>query len=194
MTEEYRTARRTEIADAALRAFRRKGFHAASMLDIIDEAGLSAGAIYGHFPSKSEIILEVASRVIGGRLVDVERMADTTPMPPPAALIELLMRGMIQELGSPEILVQLWGEAVTDAQLRALSTDVLKRLHEAFSAYISLWHQRQHGRSAREADALAEDQTPLFVSANQGFILQLTLFDDFDPTLYFERALRHLPR
>ena len=51
VTDEYRIAKREEIADAALRAFRRKGFQGASMADIIAESGLSAGAIYGHFAS-----------------------------------------------------------------------------------------------------------------------------------------------
>ncbi|WP_456846025.1 TetR/AcrR family transcriptional regulator, partial [Cellulomonas sp. P5_C6] len=72
VTEEYRVARRDEIADAALRAFRRKGFQATSMAEIIAESGLSAGAIYGHYPSKSAIVVDVASRVIGVRVRDIE--------------------------------------------------------------------------------------------------------------------------
>ena len=53
VSEEYRTARRSEIARAALRCFARKGFDATSMADIIAESGLSAGAIYGHYKSKN---------------------------------------------------------------------------------------------------------------------------------------------
>ena len=74
VTDEYRIAKREEIADAALRAFRRKGFQGASMADIIAESGLSAGAIYGHFASKGDIILDVATRVVGARVDDVQQL------------------------------------------------------------------------------------------------------------------------
>lgn len=40
--------------------FRRRGFHGASMHEICDEAGLSAGALYRYFPSKSDIIIAMA--------------------------------------------------------------------------------------------------------------------------------------
>ncbi len=86
VTEEYRVARRDEIADAALRAFRRKGFQATSMAEIIAESGLSAGAIYGHYPSKDAIIVDVASRVVGNRILDVERLARTEPLAPPPTI------------------------------------------------------------------------------------------------------------
>ena len=90
VTEEYRVARRDEIADAALRAFRRKGFQATSMAEIIAESGLSAGAIYGHYASKDAIIVDVASRVVGNRILDVERLAQhraagPAAHPPPRA-------------------------------------------------------------------------------------------------------------
>ena len=84
VTDEYRAARRDEIVDAALAAFRRKGFQAASMADIIAESGQSAGAIYGHFKGKSEIVLEVATRVVGERVDDVQRLGEGERLVPPA--------------------------------------------------------------------------------------------------------------
>ncbi|QNE46389.1 TetR/AcrR family transcriptional regulator [Glaciihabitans sp. INWT7] len=194
VSEEYRTAKRAEIAGAALRAFSRRGFHATSMADIIAESGMSAGAIYGIFSSKSDIVFDVASRVIGGRVHDISRLADSTPMPPPSELLGVLMRGMIGELGSPAILVQLWGEAVTDLQLRALASGVFDRLVSAYRAYISLWQQREHGLDPKAADTVAREQTPLFLAASQGFILQAAIFHDFDPEFFLDRVARHLPR
>lgn len=52
--------RRRQILDAALRCFARKGFHQTSMHEICAEAGLSAGALYRYFPSKSELIVAIA--------------------------------------------------------------------------------------------------------------------------------------
>ena len=64
VTEAYRTARRDEIIESALRCFAAKGYQRTSMADIIDESGLSAGAIYGHFSGKKELFSAVAGRVV----------------------------------------------------------------------------------------------------------------------------------
>ena len=64
VTDAYRVARRDEIIDAALRCFAEKGYQRTSMADVIDEPGLSAGAIYGHFAGKKELFAAVAGRVL----------------------------------------------------------------------------------------------------------------------------------
>lgn len=194
VTEEYRAARRDEIVRAAITAFQRKGFQAASMADIIAVSGLSAGAIYGHFKSKSDIVIEVASRIVGARIGEVERLEAADPMPPPAALVRILMTGMMRDIGNSSLLVQLWGEAVTDREIRRLASGVLKRLRTIYSEYISLWHQREHGLSPAEADALADGQVALFVGAAQGYILQSAILDDFDAEQYLSKIEQNLPR
>src|ERR1700712_3069070 len=114
VTEEYRSAKRDEIAHAAMVAFHRKGFQATSMADIIAESGLSAGAIYGHYRSKSELIVDVAQRIVGARIQEVDTLAAQTPMPPPGRLVRVLLAGMKTELGGFRMLVQIWGEAMVD--------------------------------------------------------------------------------
>lgn len=193
VTEEYRVARRDEIADAALRAFRRKGFQATSMAEIIAEAGLSAGAIYGHFPSKSAIVVDVATRVVGARVDAVRYLADTELLPPPA-IPRLLIAGMRQEIGDPGVLVQLWGEAVTEPELRTLVLDVIQRLRDALTTYVSTWHQRTHGTSPDDAAALAVEQVPLLLSAVQGYVIQSSVLSDFDPEAYLAAVEKYLPR
>ncbi|MCU1439227.1 MAG: hypothetical protein JWP85_224 [Rhodoglobus sp.] len=193
VTEEYRVARRREIADAALRAFRRKGFQATSMAEIISESGLSAGAIYGHYKSKADIVLDVATTVVGSRIVDLERLAAADPMPPPARIVRVLMDGMVRELGSPGIMVQLWGEAVTDPVIKKLATGVLGRLRDAYVAYISLWHQREHGVSPSTAEGIAAEQVYLFVAAAQGYILHSALMPGFDSESYLTSIEKNLP-
>ncbi len=54
--------RRRQILDAGLACFARKGFHQTSMQEICTEAGLSAGALYRYFASKSELIVAIAER------------------------------------------------------------------------------------------------------------------------------------
>lgn len=193
VTEEYREARRREILDAAMRVFHRDGFQGASMASIIKESGLSAGAIYGHFPSRAELVVQVATRVVGARVLDVERLAATDPMPPPAHLLRILLKGLLNDLGSPGMLVQLWGEAVAEPEVRVIARDVLTRLRDVYSSYIALWHQREHGLSLADAETLAADQVVLFVSAAQGYILQAALLPGFDSESSLDSFERYLP-
>jgi AcrR family transcriptional regulator len=44
--------RRTQILEAAVVCFAKRGFHQASMHDISAEAGISVGLIYRHFKIK----------------------------------------------------------------------------------------------------------------------------------------------
>src|SRR5271155_4580355 len=48
--------RRAHIVAAAERAFVRFGFHATTMQDVAEEAGMSAGNLYRYFPSKEAIV------------------------------------------------------------------------------------------------------------------------------------------
>lgn len=59
---ETLAARREHILDAAERCFARSGFHRTTMAEICAEAGISAGALYVHFPSKEALIAGSAER------------------------------------------------------------------------------------------------------------------------------------
>lgn len=49
--------RRQEILTAAMTCFMRKGYHQATMDDIVAESGLSKGTLYWYFKSKKELFL-----------------------------------------------------------------------------------------------------------------------------------------
>lgn len=49
-------SRRRQVIDAAIRCFRRNGFHATSMSALAKEAGMSVGHIYHYFENKEAII------------------------------------------------------------------------------------------------------------------------------------------
>ena len=57
VSHEHEQAVRDRIVRAATVVFAEHGFHRATMQDIVREAGLSVGAIYTYFRSKSELIL-----------------------------------------------------------------------------------------------------------------------------------------
>lgn len=53
---EKRERRRTHILHSALRAFRRKGYHATTLDDIAEELGVRRTALYHYFPDKEAIL------------------------------------------------------------------------------------------------------------------------------------------
>ena len=49
--------RRAQILEAALQCFASKGFHTATMDDLVRASGLSKGSLYWHFESKEQVFL-----------------------------------------------------------------------------------------------------------------------------------------
>lgn len=56
---------RRRLVDAAARVFEVKGFEGATIAQIAEEAGVTSGAIYNHYPSKAELLAD-ALRSHGG--------------------------------------------------------------------------------------------------------------------------------
>lgn len=54
---------RIKILEAATRLFGRKGYHASTIENITNAAGISRGALYWHFKSKSEVLAAVVERL-----------------------------------------------------------------------------------------------------------------------------------
>jgi AcrR family transcriptional regulator len=61
-------ARRDKILEATAVCVVRHGFHAASMAEIAQTAGMSVGQIYRHFSSKEAIVHAIVERIVEGRL------------------------------------------------------------------------------------------------------------------------------
>jgi AcrR family transcriptional regulator len=68
------TDRRRELLDAAVRVFARKGFHAARVGDIAEEAGVAHGLLYHYFRSKDEVLETIFRETWDLFLVDTERI------------------------------------------------------------------------------------------------------------------------
>lgn len=78
-TTERAQARRQQVLEAASDAFRRRGFHAASMAEIAKLAGMSPGHIYNLFENKDEIIAAIVERdcaEIVQRIGELQQEAD----------------------------------------------------------------------------------------------------------------------
>jgi len=78
---------RIKILEAATRLFGRKGYHASTIENITSAAGISRGALYWHFSSKSEVLSAVVERLQREYL---DRFIEETTQAGPTAAERLL--------------------------------------------------------------------------------------------------------
>ena len=79
---------RERLLDAAARVFAQKGYSGTRILDVVAEAGLSTGAVYGRFGSKNDLLREaVCSRSASRAPGEIERASKVA---------DLLVRGALR--------------------------------------------------------------------------------------------------
>lgn len=130
--------RRRQILEAALFCFRRRGFHQATMQEICAEAGISPGALYRYFSSKSDIIAAIAE--------DERRETDTAlaDVRAQGGLVEALCRiaeavmGRAQDEAYAPIFADVFAEAARDPVLARRLAEIdgqsVERLSSAIAA------------------------------------------------------------
>ena len=128
ISAEREEATRRRILKAARQVFVEKGFHRASIDDVVAACGLSVGAIYTYFPNKDELIR--ASILDANREESDAVLADTRVAGSVAERLDRGIRGWwrytIEAEGAPAFLAEAWGEA----SRRPLIRDLMARRHE----------------------------------------------------------------
>lgn len=151
VSQAHLDARRRQILDAARRCFARDGFRAASMQDVIAEAGLSAGACYRYFDSKDDIVAAIAAET----LAEVsDALTAAAQSEPPLPLDEVLARALEtlerldDEHGIARLAVQVWGEAVRSPALAERVDAAAAEIHRNLTAVVA--RQQAHDMIAPE--------------------------------------------
>ncbi|MEU5878486.1 TetR/AcrR family transcriptional regulator [Spirillospora sp. NPDC047279] len=190
VSEEHLERRRTQILDAARACFIRKGFHETSMQDIFAESGLSAGAVYRYFKSKTEIIQALASTAIASLAGYVATVLAEDPVPPLDDAVGRLTAKIV-ELSGPgdnlRLAPQAWALALYDEEFGAYVRGRLLDLRALWIQYVA--RLRDAGRLPADTDATAAGKA-LF-GMMPGFIIQYLLVGDVTPD-EFRRGLRSL--
>jgi AcrR family transcriptional regulator len=75
--EDVSEERKEQILDAATEVFAQKGFDHARMDDIVEETGLSKGALYWYFKSKDDIIFAIMDRMFQLEFRELEELKET---------------------------------------------------------------------------------------------------------------------
>jgi len=186
VSQEHLERRRQQILDAAAGCFARQGFHATSMQDIFAAAGLSAGAVYRYFPSKTDLIRSIAAEALANVLPVLESAtsADVTPGIPDvvATLIGELRDGRLARLRP--VILQVWAEAVRDEELAELALSTTGQLLATITDLVE--RLTAEGRLPAGTDAAAAGR--LVMAMLQGYVIQFALYGDVSPQQVREAA------
>lgn len=184
VSQEHRDQRRQQILDAARRCFIREGFHQTSMTDILTEAGLSAGAVYGYFKSKNEIIAAIAEDVIG----QITQLLDPIfTQDPPPSLDEAIRQGLSRTddfafgpEGFAQLAPQVWAETMRDEALADVVRGRYQMIHGLIAQLVVA--QQRLGRVSSDGDP--DEVAKVMIGMIMGYILQRVMIGNVDPRSY----------
>jgi AcrR family transcriptional regulator len=150
---ESSSDRRTQILDAALVCFAKRGFHQASMHDIAAEAGISVGLIYRYFENKEAVISAMADR---HKKEISEVLQRARQAPTLLESVEILFTAHCCE-NEPRVIsafvVDLYAEASRNPRVADLVRDVLQTAMDGVTDLIARAPEAQaaaHGLSPSE--------------------------------------------
>ena len=175
--------RRQLILDAAGACFAREGFQRTTMRDIIQQAGVSAGGIYGYFGSKEDIIAAIAA----GRHAREAELIDAAARVEIGQGIDMLLKAFLGSLGDPaerggrRLGIQLWAEALRSPASMAMVREGLDAPRLKLARLIEGAQARGELSAALDPYAASRAVIALF----HGLVLQLA----WDDTLEVEPLL-----
>ena len=183
LREERYKEQRTHILLAAKSVFARKGFHDASIKDIMKEASVSNGAIFTYFRTKDAIIAEIIDEKLGlfrQRIDDIVNNADGLKFDEVIlALLELVRK---ISLGPGRAMsLHVWSMSMLDEKIGQHTCAHFENINVSLARLITTFIKRgdlpENLNAKRSAKALFSILIP-------GYILQLTLCGGMDAKTY----------
>lgn len=132
ITAEHEAAVRERIVSAAVAVFAEKGYHRATIADVVARSGLSVGAIYTHFRNKEALFL-TSCDLISGRGLDqlaIRLGPLTTTAERLGAALDYFVETIDEFDGEPGqvTLVRAWAEADGEPGVREMLVRRRERL------------------------------------------------------------------
>jgi AcrR family transcriptional regulator len=133
---ERRAATHGRLIEAATKVVARRGFHAATVDEIAEEAGFSVGALYSNFDGKDDLFLAVFD---GHLRWYEERLGVAAATPDPGRVFSDWMDALMENPEQLLIFIEFWAYAVRKPKLRR---SFAARLAEIRSAMATAIEQR----------------------------------------------------
>jgi len=171
--------RRAQILDAAQRCFGVKGYHAATMDDLVRASGLSKGSLYWHFRSKEEVFLGLFDRYTR-EIFDAWSQVGAAGQGVLGGIragAELLLR----RLSGESELLGSWAEFLSHPAARERYAEVLRASREQLAVLLGEGVARGEVR-----DLPVDGMAAALVSAMEGMLLQVMVDPGFDAEPHWE--------
>jgi TetR/AcrR family transcriptional repressor of uid operon len=148
--------RPTQILDAAMVCFAKRGFHETSMHDISAEAGISVGLIYRYFANKEAVISAMAER----HKKEIHDMLERARQAPSLLeSLEILFTAHCCE-DAPQVVsafvVDLYAEAARNPRMADLVRDVLQTAMDGVTDLIAQSPQAANAATGLKPHELSE--------------------------------------
>jgi AcrR family transcriptional regulator len=112
---ERRAPTHARLVEAATKVVARRGFHAATVDEIAEEAGFSIGALYSNFDGKDDVFLAVFD---GHLRWFEERLEESASAEDPTRAFKDWMDSLMREPEQLLIFIEFWAYAVRRPKLR----------------------------------------------------------------------------
>jgi AcrR family transcriptional regulator len=188
MTRDERKAEtRERLLEAATHVFAERGFHAASVDEIAEEAGFSTGALYSNFEGKEDLFLSLFERNLQRQSAELAAAVADQPT------VDERLRGgaehwlafLEREPKTVRLFMEFWAYAVRNPDVRERFALRYARVREMLADLIA--------RGAAELEVeltMPPDQLAMVVDAlADGFALQKLADPDSIPDDLFANAL-----
>lgn len=187
VSEQYRQNRRRAMVDAATECFLAEGYRGASMHEVIAATGLSAGAIYNHFPGgKSELVLACATTALD-QVFELAQQRVTQPFDPEQWLVGVL-ESLAAEPRLARLLLITWGEAAVETHVQGALGVHLEAVRSLISDQFAAWAVAELGLSQQEATDWVGMFSQAVLSVIHGWVVQSQLLPGFAHEAYVEYA------
>lgn len=187
VSSTHLAARREQIVSAALVRFARNGFHAATMADVIEESGLSAGAVYRYFRGKDELVEAICERALNAAAHSLTDLLADDEAPDPADAVAHVVDALDAAAGDGgvdlrRVQLQAWAEALRAPGVLRTATEAQVHLRRALARVVVRAQETGRLPATLDVDAAAQVLQSLVV----GRLVQDLLATDVEPGSYGE--------
>jgi len=120
-----KAATRTRLLQAAAHVYAAHGFAGATLDDVAEEAGLTKGAVYGHFGSKDNLLVALMEEYLAAEIAEQVALFDR----------DTTTWKLDESPDAFRLLVEFWVAASRDEALRARFAAGLEQLRETFAGF-----------------------------------------------------------
>lgn len=168
---ELTETRREQILEAATSVFARLGVHTARMDDIVEEAGLSKGAVYWYFASKDAIIKSILDIFLNRELLGLHKLVDQEGSVEERLMlmVDYLLTELVENESIMPIAYEFYALSTRESEIRRSLHEYFRKFIQIFEALISQGIERGEfvdvdpGETAFSIVALLEGITLLWI-------------------------------